>query len=487
MARKPKHPLCCVVRVKMDIQKKDKYATRLNKLISHHLHQQQQQGERGHTELIERAMTKVRRTPAWLSHVDWVQTGGRAQNNQKGEAHKINVYLGEIYRELGLKKKLRVTIADEVRRIIVKHATLAAMVDEVRQLPAYIQHRERLENERRIQEAARQQRIKEDAERRARAAAQRKAQRLKDYRSAKSHRAKMKFWGTIDTRTVIHYDTPITRLQKAISFDFAQRVHHAIRVNESWRRKREEEAEAIRVQEQREKDRAKRLRLLDVEVYREEVGEHVQALPMEQRLGFRRWYMKRGENRRIDPADVVAAYLAEVYPAPVVAVIEPEAPEANSVAILTGSATVLPFVAPAPAQAAKRKGNRTSIESRPDQAAFSRSVEHNSYHACLVTGSRVHSRCSAAHLLEHSADGPDHHTNGIWVRWDIHMMMDRGECAIHPETLKIWFCPEALMLDEDLQQWHGKQLGPTVEPINPAYLAHRWNAFIEKYGLAIAN
>lgn len=146
---------------------------------------------------------------------------------------------------------------------------------------------------------------------------------------------------------------------------------------------------------------------------------------------------------------------AEVPPEPIQeAIQEPEAvPETTSEATMTVVAT------------------------RPNQAAFAAAVKDNCFDVCVVTGSAIHARCSAAHLVEHSKNGAAHYTNGLWLRWDIHKMMDDGWCAIDPETLTMWFHVDALELDPDLGVYHGKVLGETRKPINREFLRARWDAF----------
>ncbi|EEK4465175.1 hypothetical protein GNM83_20320 [Salmonella enterica] len=125
----------------------------------------------------------------------------------------------------------------------------------------------------------------------------------------------------------------------------------------------------------------------------------------------------------------------------------------------------------------KREGKETQIKTRPDQLSFAQSVKHNCFDICVVTGSRIHARCSAAHLVEHKDGGADYYTNGLWMRWDIHKMFDDGWCAIDPATLQIWFLPTAIELDADLVAYHGKTLSALRRPINMDFLKSRWDTF----------
>ena len=125
----------------------------------------------------------------------------------------------------------------------------------------------------------------------------------------------------------------------------------------------------------------------------------------------------------------------------------------------------------------KREGKTTLTRTRPDQLPFAKAVKHNCFDVCVVTGSQIHSRCSAAHLVEDKDGGADYYTNGLWLRWDIHKMMDAGECAIDPERMTLHFLPYVLEADADLRAYEGKPLSATRKPINPAFLQARWAAF----------
>ncbi|ENE5752117.1 HNH endonuclease [Salmonella enterica subsp. enterica serovar Bareilly] len=162
-------------------------------------------------------------------------------------------------------------------------------------------------------------------------------------------------------------------------------------------------------------------------------------------------------------SDMLAVY-QKAEPAP--------APEVISV-----PAKPVVAVDPVPEAPAKREGKQTQIKTRPDQLTFAQSVEHNCFDTCVVTGSRMHVRCSAAHLVEHKDGGADYYTNGLWMRWDIHKLFDDGWCAIDPATMTIWFLAEAIALDADLAAYQGKALAPTRKPINTDNLKHRWLAF----------
>ncbi|EON2339015.1 HNH endonuclease [Escherichia coli] len=182
-------------------------------------------------------------------------------------------------------------------------------------------------------------------------------------------------------------------------------------------------------------------------------------------------------NHKKKPFDIIKGFLGydprpiEQQPAPVVEIAplpeaanEPPAPTVAEVEAL-------------PVEPAKREGKQTQIKTRPDQLTFAQSVERNCFDTCVVTGSRMHVRCSAAHLIEHKDGGADYYTNGLWMRWDIHKLFDDGWCAIDPATMTIWFLAEAIALDSDLAAYQGKALAPTRKPINTDNLQPRWAAF----------
>lgn len=73
----------------------------------------------------------------------------------------------------------------------------------------------------------------------------------------------------------------------------------------------------------------------------------------------------------------------------------------------------------------KRKGSKTTVETRPDQASFAEAVRNNCYDQCVITGSRLRQRTEAAHLMEHRNGGVDHYTNGLLLRHDIHDLFRR--------------------------------------------------------------
>lgn len=125
----------------------------------------------------------------------------------------------------------------------------------------------------------------------------------------------------------------------------------------------------------------------------------------------------------------------------------------------------------------KRKGVKTAVETRPDQASFAEAVRNNCYEQCVITGSRLRQRTEAAHLVEHRNGGVDHYTNGLLLRHDVHDLFDANMIAIHPVTLEINILPEALAVDHDLAAYKGECIKPLRKPINTEFLKQRWQVF----------
>lgn len=308
---------------------------------------------------------------------------------------------------------------------------------------------------------------------------------------------RLKGWGVIATdenllpaaanmRYLLHIvDTRFAELQ-AFAINAQNLADSAARRREKMKREAEREAaesEARRLQ--REAERPARLKQLDTQAERENILEHRQRfirenIPTAQLNEFRLWFHRNQYDLTDDIEDVVNDFLG-----PVVSQTAPEVPDAIISDLVTESPTVAVYAPPAATTVRpKRKGSVTTIMTRPEQAAFSRAVEVNCDYTCVVTGSRIHARCEAAHLVEHSAEGEDHFTNGLWLRSDIHALFDKGMCAIDPATLKLYFRADALALDPDLNAWNAQVLRPTRRPINPLNLTARWDAFNEHPSLS---
>lgn len=198
-------------------------------------------------------------------------------------------------------------------------------------------------------------------------------------------------------------------------------------------------------------------------------GYRNRGLADNQMAEFHDWYAKNtGKYKGVKLKDVIRLWLdlieTSAYKAAKEAIQEPiqeaiQEPVVEAVPETTSEATM------------------TVVATRPNQAAFAAAVKDNCFDVCVVTGSAIHARCSAAHLVEHSKNGAAHYTNGLWLRWDIHKMMDDGWCAIDPDTLIMWFHVDALALDDDLTAYHGVALRETRKPINREFLRDRWATF----------
>ncbi|WP_438437844.1 HNH endonuclease [Kluyvera sichuanensis] len=125
----------------------------------------------------------------------------------------------------------------------------------------------------------------------------------------------------------------------------------------------------------------------------------------------------------------------------------------------------------------KREGHEVTVTSRPDQADFAAAVRRNCFDRCVITGASLRQRTEAAHLVEHSAGGLDHYSNGLLLRVDLHRLFDAGIIAICPETLTVHVNPAALADDPDLQQYHSKPIAELRRAIDPANLVARWERF----------
>lgn len=125
----------------------------------------------------------------------------------------------------------------------------------------------------------------------------------------------------------------------------------------------------------------------------------------------------------------------------------------------------------------KREGSTTSVVTRPDQADFAAAVRRNCNDRCVITGASLRRRTEAAHLVEHSAGGLDHWSNGLLLRIDLHRLFDDNVLAICPETLTVHVDPDALAEDHDLQQYDGNPINGLRRPIDPANLVMRWERY----------
>lgn len=203
----------------------------------------------------------------------------------------------------------------------------------------------------------------------------------------------------------------------------------------------------------------------------EDAHEYVQLnISHEQMNHFRRWCVRTYGAKVDNLFEAVDAFIA-AHPA------DP-APQPESIAVDIEEVQVKPVaVAATPPAKPKRKGTEVMVTSRPDQADFAASVRRNCNDRCVITGAALRLRTEAAHLIEHSAGGPDHWSNGLLLRTDIHELFDAGLLAICPDTLNVYVRVDALATDLDLAAYHGKPIAELRRPIDPANLVARWAVF----------
>ena len=181
-----------------------------------------------------------------------------------------------------------------------------------------------------------------------------------------------------------------------------------------------------------------------------------------------------GKLKEAETNSITQDVVRESQPAPQPALIS-VAIEQSSVSTLEPSVAALAHP--------KREGSATSVVTRPDQADFAAAVRHNCNNRCVITGASLRRRTEAAHLVEHSAGGLDHWSNGLLLRIDLHRLFDDNVLAICPETLTVHVDPQALVEDPDLQQYDGHVITGLCRPIDPANLVTRWERYQHRLNL----
>ena len=83
---------------------------------------------------------------------------------------------------------------------------------------------------------------------------------------------------------------------------------------------------------------------------------------------------------------------------------------------------------------ARRARRLARVIARPGQARFRRDVLEACGQQCLITGETHLRLVQAAHILDVSEGGPDHISNGIPMRADLHILFDSGALRINPEN-----------------------------------------------------
>lgn len=124
--------------------------------------------------------------------------------------------------------------------------------------------------------------------------------------------------------------------------------------------------------------------------------------------------------------------------------------------------------------------NYGQAEIRDGQNAFSLAVRENCDNKCVVTGCRVGSRLQAAHISPHKEDINYSVTNGLLLRADIHQMLDKGDCAIHPTEMKIYFKQSVMDIDPDLQCFNKNLISGFKIDIDWSGFEERWNKYNER-------
>ncbi|UJH95958.1 HNH endonuclease [Pantoea phage Nafs113] len=157
---------------------------------------------------------------------------------------------------------------------------------------------------------------------------------------------------------------------------------------------------------------------------------------------------------------LIPAPAPEPVPAPVV--IPPASEEAKA------------FAAAAEAEE-ERAHQYTQTEIRQNQRKFREVVFDNCYRRCVVTGLMV--VLEAAHLVPFADGGVDTFDNGLLMRVDIHRLFDAGFMAINPQDMTVHFSTAGY------SEYEGRVIS-TRRPVNPAFLAARWEAFNKRNAAA---
>jgi hypothetical protein len=113
----------------------------------------------------------------------------------------------------------------------------------------------------------------------------------------------------------------------------------------------------------------------------------------------------------------------------------------------------------------------TQVEIRQNQRKFRELVFDNCGGRCVITGLMV--VLEAAHLVPFADGGVDTFDNGLLMRVDIHRLFDAGYMAINPADMSAHF------ITAGYAEYEGRIIN-TRKPVNPAYLAARWEAFTQR-------
>jgi hypothetical protein len=73
------------------------------------------------------------------------------------------------------------------------------------------------------------------------------------------------------------------------------------------------------------------------------------------------------------------------------------------------------------------------VLARPQQTEFRRKVLESYKSTCLLTGEQTPAVLQAAHIIPVKNRGPDHESNGVCLRSDVHTLFDAGHIRISPK------------------------------------------------------
>lgn len=127
---------------------------------------------------------------------------------------------------------------------------------------------------------------------------------------------------------------------------------------------------------------------------------------------------------------------------------------------------------------ASRKYGQVQI--RDGQTQFSLDVSNNCNGKCVVTGCCVASRLQAAHISPHKENINYSVSNGLLLRADIHLMLDKGDCAIDPIKKTIHFKPSIIIVDSDLKDLDGNIIDGFKTDIDWSGFEDSWHTYNEK-------
>ncbi|MFQ0829070.1 HNH endonuclease [Serratia fonticola] len=354
------------------------------------------------------------------------------------DAHHYNVLRSEVVRNLELGISL-----DEIQNIIVGTVHYKQLLEDLEQqrvAEEYMAKQQRLKKERELLMAT-----------------------LQKY----SRQERYSYWGKISFKDLSIAAGPLSRVRIEMEENLNGMCAFAKRMQKKVDLQAKEEAERTEYLRLRNMEKERRLELLDAEALLEEAQEYMgKNIPQILMNDFKLYYTRKYKRDRDSLKQAVDAFMVECQLQALEPIIESNILDPST----KSEATNVP-------PSIKRHGNKTEVETRPDQAAFSAEVYDNCYGRCVVTASLVKARCSAAHLIEHRSGGIDHYTNGLWLRWDIHKLFDAALCAIDPATMKIWFCVDVLEVDRDLLLFNGHPLQTVKKPVNSEFLISRWEFF----------